>query len=576
MKGDFTRIPRRRSHRFSSVRLQQGRVQLDADFNEQVEIDTRRDRLTARDVIGPAGAPEEGGGFEVFPAVRLEAVALSGSDGAAAGEQGSVLVSSDDGASWEAVHAPLGTADLHGVAIPADGELVAVGAGATIVRRDNEGWKEAKVPAGLDADLHAVTFLDAEKGWAVGDGATILRSDDGGEKWEAQAAPAGVSEDLHAVHFVSSTEGWAVGESGRIIATTDGENWVAQSGPAGLDADLHAVAFADADNGWAVGAGAAILASEDGGATWEQRDPPAGVGATLRGLALRGGGHLWAAGDGATAIASHDDGASWVELDLAEATGGVDLGAVAASEEAVVTVGELSTVIISGEAAWQRATVPASARDLAISAGRFYVDGTMIEAEQGARLLDQPNLELAGLPGEAGRYLVYVDVWQRHLTAVEEPELREVALGGPDTATRTKTVWQAKLTAAEAAECRDFGAGWTADGSASGRLRAQAEPDEVSEDECAVPASGGYRRLENQLYRVEVHDGSADGEPSFVWSRDNGSVLTTLVDEIESDPDTGLPVLSVAATGRDAVGGFFGAKLVELSDERAGSGRRAG
>ncbi len=34
---------------------------------------------------------------------------------------------------------------------------------------------------------------------------------------------------------------------------------------------------------------------------------------------------------------------------------------------------------------------------------------------------------------------------EQHLTAVEREELREVALGGPDTATRTRTVWQAGL-----------------------------------------------------------------------------------------------------------------------------------
>src|SRR5205085_11812880 len=39
----------------------------------------------------------------------------------------------------------------------------------------------------------------------------------------------------------------------------------------------------------------------------------------------------------------------------------------------------------------------------------------------------------------------------------------------------------------------------------------------------------GYQRLENQLYRVEVHRGSdAQEGPSFKWSRDNGSVVALI------------------------------------------------
>ena len=44
-----------------------------------------------------------------------------------------------------------------------------------------------------------------------------------------------------------------------------------------------------------------------------------------------------------------------------------------------------------------------------------------------------------------GRYIAYLDVWQRHITTLEDEGIREVALDGPDTATRTKTVWQVKL-----------------------------------------------------------------------------------------------------------------------------------
>ena len=65
MKGDFTRNTFQRDKNYSSVRMQQGRVQLDADWNEQLDIDAHSSRTTNGDVIGPCGVPIEGGGFEI-------------------------------------------------------------------------------------------------------------------------------------------------------------------------------------------------------------------------------------------------------------------------------------------------------------------------------------------------------------------------------------------------------------------------------------------------------------------------------------------------------------------------------
>ncbi|HYP53588.1 MAG TPA: DUF6519 domain-containing protein, partial [Pyrinomonadaceae bacterium] len=65
MKGDFSRLTFDRRKRYSGVLMQQGRVQTDADWNEQLEIQHRRTRTEARDVIGLCGVPKETGGFEV-------------------------------------------------------------------------------------------------------------------------------------------------------------------------------------------------------------------------------------------------------------------------------------------------------------------------------------------------------------------------------------------------------------------------------------------------------------------------------------------------------------------------------
>ncbi len=53
------------------------------------------------------------------------------------------------------------------------------------------------------------------------------------------------------------------------------------------------------------------------------------------------------------------------------------------------------------------------------------------------------------------RYLVYLDVWERHITALEDDYIREKALGGPDTATRTQVVWQVKIDDGKEARLRE-------------------------------------------------------------------------------------------------------------------------
>src|SRR2546430_2504911 len=77
MKADLTRSTFRQERHYSGVRMQQGRVQLDADWNEQVDIDTHLDETTRIDVIGRCGMPEDDAGFEVTPAADGSDLLLS-------------------------------------------------------------------------------------------------------------------------------------------------------------------------------------------------------------------------------------------------------------------------------------------------------------------------------------------------------------------------------------------------------------------------------------------------------------------------------------------------------------------
>ena len=65
MKADLTRDTFHPIKHYARVVMQQGRVQLDADWNEQASILLRYLQALAADLIGPAGGPQDNYGFEV-------------------------------------------------------------------------------------------------------------------------------------------------------------------------------------------------------------------------------------------------------------------------------------------------------------------------------------------------------------------------------------------------------------------------------------------------------------------------------------------------------------------------------
>ena len=105
--------------------------------------------------------------------------------------------------------------------------------------------------------------------------------------------------------------------------------------------------------------------------------------------------------------------------------------------------------------------IEAAGGNLSIGPGRMYVDGLLAENHGGTPDAWDPHLaELAGttaldyldqphypeppaLPA-AGPHLVYLDVWQRDVTALQAPGLIEPAIG-VDTTGRRQTVWQVKV-----------------------------------------------------------------------------------------------------------------------------------
>jgi hypothetical protein len=67
MKADLTRNTFDPFQHFDRVLLQHGRVQFDADWNEQAAILLHYLQALAADLIGPQGGPSNSGGFGVAP-----------------------------------------------------------------------------------------------------------------------------------------------------------------------------------------------------------------------------------------------------------------------------------------------------------------------------------------------------------------------------------------------------------------------------------------------------------------------------------------------------------------------------
>lgn len=189
---------------------------------------------------------------------------------------------------------------------------------------------------------------------------------------------------------------------------------------------------------------------------------------------------------------------------------------------------------------------------IVIGKGHYYIDGILCENDRDLSFSDQPDYPWPKNKNlDQGNYLVYVDVWERHITYIEDDNIREVALGGPDTATRAKLVWQVKVTNKYWAivdskyvekdiplKPRNW-QGWVLSNwngwlgywqpTNRGMLKARAKQDPKKDtDPCITSPEASYRGTENQLYRIEIHQGGnlVDQKPTFKWSRDNGSVVT--------------------------------------------------
>lgn len=216
--------------------------------------------------------------------------------------------------------------------------------------------------------------------------------------------------------------------------------------------------------------------------------------------------------------------------------------------------------------------------DVAIDTGRYYVQGVLVENHRPILCTEQagypfsPETELPNLKGK--EWVAYLDVWERHITYVEDDHIREVALGGADTCSRAQVVWQVKHLLRgnqDAFDC-DSVESLLARKNLP-KLRARAQHGTASPEVCSVSPESQYRGLENHLYRVEIHEvdiealgGGKDKNKkprmtaTFKWSRENGSIGFPIV-SLSGD------TVVVANLGRDQCAQLKAGDWVEVCDD---------
>jgi hypothetical protein len=168
--------------------------------------------------------------------------------------------------------------------------------------------------------------------------------------------------------------------------------------------------------------------------------------------------------------------------------------------------------------------------------------------------------------------LLYLAVWERHVSSAEDDAIREVALQGPDTTSRAVVVWQIRMTPAAplreaAAKLKDLGydplyVALNLQLRSSARMRARAVVPQNT-DPCIIAPDARFRGAENRLYRVEIHDDGADSNQVRIkWSPDNASIVYPIRAPIDGT------TIKLESLGRDERTAIRKNDWVEVIDDR--------
>jgi photosystem II stability/assembly factor-like uncharacterized protein len=212
-------------------------------------------------------------------------LACAGTTCYGSGTFGTLLKSTDGGATWRGIVTGI-TADLTRVRlIGGSAERIVTGGGCSVRRSDDGGESFSRLPftasdRSCPAGVAALAFPSASVGYLVLSNASVLSTADGGGTFSRKTAvPGGQVTDILCT---SDTTCFATA-GGSIQRTTDGAgSWtqLASGSP-----PLNGLELADPTTLYAVGNALTVLKSADGGVTWAKKDvagTPAGDLTSIR------------------------------------------------------------------------------------------------------------------------------------------------------------------------------------------------------------------------------------------------------------------------------------------------------
>lgn len=301
--------------------------------------------LSVAGVAAQPGAPLASEKAPLAAKSLLLDVTAVGNRHVAVGDRGHVLLSADQGATWEQIIVPT-RAMLTAVAFADAQNGTAVGHDGVILATTDGGrtWQRRDSGQDLETVWFDVLFLDAQRGYIAGAYGRFLLTEDGGRTWRP-AKP--IAEDLHFYHLSAGPDGriYLTGESGLALASADhGRTWGRLEVP--YDGSLYGITPLPDGALLAYGLRGHIFRSTDQGESWEPIENPVTV--LLMGSARLADGTVVLGGLGGNLFISRDGAKSfthWQPDDLGTGVTGI------------VALGS-GRILVSGEGGLHIMTLP--------------------------------------------------------------------------------------------------------------------------------------------------------------------------------------------------------------------------
>lgn len=219
-----------------------------------------------------------------------------------------------DTPSLGARHVPVENMNLTSITQTAAG-LVTAGELGHILVSDDQGnsWQRAKLSQQRHALITRLHFKDEHNGLAIGHEGWILKTTDGGLNWQEVAFSPG-GEPLLSVNRLPSGIWLAIGAFGQaLMSSDDGQSWSEMPPPNGTDWHLNALLPSEDHRTWLiVGEAGTMFRSADGGENWDNI-PEFYNGSFYGGFNLEG--DIWLVyGMRGNIFRSDDDGQSWQSI----------------------------------------------------------------------------------------------------------------------------------------------------------------------------------------------------------------------------------------------------------------------